>query len=441
MLKKMPARLSETNYSLPLIKPLFKNFSKVNISISLPYSSDFEGERISEKDLRVELGGSKCPSLELLTLKSAAEIEDGRVELIGPDIRETNPGDSLPLALIVDVYGRKMQQDFEPVFERQLHRFINYAQGITHSGQRGMNLIRVSNKAYERGFSLKEIGVILHTMLHKEYGAILDKVQVRLYTRKEDVNNLLVEAKKVFGRRDERVRGMSDESVDTYYSCLICQSLTPNHVCVITPERTGICGAYSWLDAKASFEITPSGPNQPILKGEVLDQRLGQWDSVNDFVYSNSGKRIKKVSLYSLIDSPQTSCGYFECIIVIIPEVNGVMIVDRNYLGPTPSGMDFSTLIGLMERGAQTPGFLGASKLYLLSKKFISAEGGLKRVVWMPKELKNFLKNELAKAAKDIGAADLLEKIADEETAVNLGELYNFAKKVKHPALSMEPLL
>ncbi len=438
----MPTQLSEVNYSLPLINSFSRKVPKVNINILLPYSSDFEGERISEKDLQVEFGGKDSIAFELLTSKNEGEVEDGKIEIIGPDIDQFDSDSrSMPLAIIVDVYGCKMQKDFEPILERQIHRFINYAKGLMHAGQREMNLIRVSREAYGNGFRLKDLGVILHAMLHQEYSAIIDKAQVRLYTNKEAVTKLRIAAEKVYDQRDERLSGMNDESVDTFYSCLICQSLTPNHVCVITPERAGICGAYSWLDAKVSFEVTPTGPNQPILKGKALNKRLGQWKSVNEFVNSKSSKTIKKVSLYSLINSPQTSCGYFECIIVIIPEVNGVMVAHRNYFGPTPSGMDFSTLAGLVERGAQTPGFLGASKLYILSKKFISAEGGLRRVVWMPKELKKALGDKLKKAAENLGEPDLPEQIADEGVVTTLDELVSFVKKVKHPVISMEPLV
>ena len=64
---------------------------------------------------------------------------------------------------------------------------------------------------------------------------------------------------------------MTDESVDTFYSCTLCQSFAPTHVCVISPERLGLCGAYNWLDTKASYQIDPTGRNQPILKGECYD--------------------------------------------------------------------------------------------------------------------------------------------------------------------------
>jgi acetyl-CoA synthase len=390
----------------------------------------------------VEFGAKASPAFEYLTTRDADEVEDGKVELIGPDIDELEKGSkSLPLAIIVDVYGRKMQKDFEPILERQIHRFVNYAMGLMHVGQRDMNWIRISNDAFNKGFRLKHIGVILHAMLHQEYSAIVDKAQVKLYTHQADVEKLLPAAKKSYDERDERIGGMVDESVDTFYSCLLCQSFAPNHVCIITPERLGLCGAYSWLDAKASFEITPTGPNQPIKKGEVLDNNLGQWKNINDFVYQKSNKTIERVNMYSLMDSPQSSCGCFECIAAIVPEVNGVMVVHRDYSGLTPSGMSFTTLAGSVGGGVQTPGFLGIGKLYVVSKKFIAAEGGLKRLVWMPKELKELLADKFKKRGQEIGEPDLLDKIADEATATNAEELAAFLKKVKHPVLEMPPLL
>ncbi|MDI6758818.1 MAG: acetyl-CoA decarbonylase/synthase complex subunit alpha/beta [Candidatus Omnitrophota bacterium] len=413
-----------------------------SIPIPMPYAAAFEGERVKKEQLWVEFGGKASSAFEYLTMKKSEEVEDGKFELIGPDIDQLEEGSkSFALAIIVEVSGRKMQKDFEPILERQIHRYINYAFGIMHVGQRDMNWIRISINTFNKGFRLKHIGVILHAMLHQEYSAIVDKVQARLYTRKIDVDKLLPQAKKVYDERDERLSGMTDESVDTYYSCSLCQSFAPNHVCIVTPERLGLCGAYSWLDARASFEIMPSGPNQPIIKGQAMDERLGQWQNVNETVRLKSNKTIEKVSMYSLMDSPQSSCGCFECIVAIIPEANGVMIVHRDYSGMTPCGMSFTTLAGSVGGGVQTPGFLGIGKLYILSKKFISAEGGLKRLVWMPKELKDALADKLKRHANEIGESDLIDKIADETTAVSSDELLKFLEENQHPALKMEPMM
>ena len=413
-----------------------------HIPIPVPYAAAFEGERVRKEQLYVEFGSKASLSFEYLTTKNLDEIEDGKVELIGQDIDTIEKIDkSMPLAIIVEVAGRKMQKDFEPILERQIHRYINYAMGLMHIGQRDMNWIRISNNAFDKGFRLKHIGIILHAMLHQEYSAIVDKIQVKIYTKQADVEKLLPQAKKTFDERDERISGMTDESVDTFYSCTLCQSFAPNHVCMITPERLGLCGAYSWLDGKASYEITPTGPNQPVIKGEMVDKKLGQWKNINDFVYNKSNKTIEKVSMYSLMDSPQSSCGCFECIVAIIPEANGVMIVHRDYSGMTPCGMSFTTLAGSVGGGVQTPGFLGVGKLYIVSKKFIFAEGGLKRLVWMPRELKDILQDKLKKRAQELGIPDLVERIADETAATTSEQLLDFLKKVNHTALELEPLI
>jgi len=135
------------------------------------------------------------------------------------------------------------------------------------------------------------------------------------------------------------------------------------------------------------------------------------------------------------------NCGCFECIVAIIPESNGFMIVHRGYSGMTPCGMSFTTLAGSVGGGVQTPGFLGIGRLYILSKKFISADGGLARIVWMSKELKESLGERLKQRCQEIGLPDLFDKIADETQATSLEELLNFLAKVGHPALNMPPLV
>ena len=412
------------------------------IPIPVLYGAAFEGERVRRENLYVEFGGKASSAIEFLHSKSLDEVEDGKIELIGPDIDNINSSKkNMPLGIDVEVAGRKFNKDFEPILERQIHRYMNWAMGLMHIGQRDMMWFRINKETAKKGFRIKHIGTIIHAMLHQEYSAILDKVQIRLYTKQEDVDKLIKEAQEIFKQRDERISGMTDESIDTFYSCMLCQSFAPNHVCVITPERLGLCGAYSWLDGRASYEITPTGPNQPVQKGEVIDAKLGQWKNVNEFVYQKSNKAVSSVSMYSLLVDPQTSCGCFECILAVIPEANGVMIVNRDFSAMTPCGMTFTTLAGSVGGGVQTPGFLGVGKLYVLSKKFISAEGGLKRLVWMPKGLKEALGDKLKARCKEIGEADFIDKIADETQATALEQLMAFLEKVNHPALKMDPLL
>jgi len=308
-------------------------------------------------------------------------------------------------------------------------------------GQRNMCWIRISKEAHKKGFKIKHFGTIIHARLHDTYGKIVDRAQIKLYTNKEDVEKIIPEAVKSYEKRDERIAGMTDESVDTFYSCTLCQSFAPNHVCIVKPERLGLCGAYSWLDAKACYELNPTGPNQPVKKGEALDPVRGEWKGVNDFIYQKSNKTLERFHGYSLMTFPETSCGCFECIIAILPEANGFMVVNREYPGFTPIGMKFSTLAGSVGGGNQTPGFMGIGKLYVVSKKFISADGGIKRLVWMPKELKEALGVKLKNRCEEEGMPELFDKIADETIATEAEPLVKFLKEKRHPALGMSPLV
>jgi len=411
-----------------------------HVPIPVPYGPAFEGERIRKEDMHCEFGGTRTPAFEFVTMADPAKIEDGKVEVIGPEVDDCPEGGKLPLGIWAEVSGRKMQSDFEPILERQIHRFLNEAQGLFHMGQRDIIWVRIGKEAKKAGLKIKHFGVILHAKLHDEYGAIFDKVQVRIYTKAEDVLKLEEHARKVFHERDARLAGMTDESIDTYYSCTLCQSFAPNHVCVITPERSGLCGAYNWLDGRAAHEITPSGPNQPIEKRRVMDPKLGQWDGVNEFVKNASHGHLEKFSAYSMVTDPMTSCGCFEAISAILPMTNGIMIVDRDFPDMTPCGMKFSTLAGQVGGGQQTPGFVGHSKHYIGSKKFISADGGLARVMWMPKRLKDEMKAMIEARAKEMGLESFFEKIADETVAKTEEEVLAYAQKVAHPALALAPM-
>ncbi len=411
------------------------------IDIPVSYSPAFEGERVRREDMHVQFGGKYSKAVELLETAELDDITDGDITVNGKDFDEVEEGGAIDLGICVQAAGRKMKKDFEGILERQVHRYCNEAMGFMHTGQRDQIWCRLSKAAFEAGFRIKHIGTILHAKLHDEYGGLVDKVAVSITTAPDEVASLTERAKPIYNARDERVAGMTDESVDTFYSCTLCQSFAPNHVCMITPERLGLCGAYNWLDGQASYEINPTGCNQPVQKGKCLDEAAGEWEGVNKFVYEHSNGSVEKFSAYSMMQNPMTSCGCFECILAIVPEANGVMIVNREYPGDTPIGMPFSTLAGSVGGGAQTPGFLGVGRLYLASRKFISAEGGLPRLVWMPKELKDHMRERLEKRAGDLNLDGFVDKIADETVATTSDGLLEHLTKVDHPALKMDPIM
>ena len=410
------------------------------VPVPVPYGPAFEGERIRREDVQVEFGGNITTAFEFVTSVELDEISDGDIELIGPDIDTIVEGSALPLCIWVEVAGRKMQTDFEPVLERQIHHFLNGAEGIWHMGQRDIIWTRVSKTGFASGLRLKHYGEIIHAKFISEFPSIVDKVKVTLITDVREIEKRIATARKTYDVRNRRLEAMTDEAVDLFYSCTLCQSFAPDHVCIITPERLGLCGAYNWLDGKAAYEIDKTGPNQPVKKGECLDPVKGVWKGIDDFVYIHSHKTLASFCAYSIMDRPMTSCGCFEAICAYVPELNGVMVVNREFTGETPVGMTFSTLAGNVGGGQQTPGFIGVGKVFLTSKKFLYAEGGFKRLVWMPKELKALLSADLQKRFAEQGVPDLMEKIADETIGHDVQAIHEFMQKVHHPALEMEDM-
>jgi len=421
------------------VRGLKVTVSEVPVPVS--YGPAFEGERVRGDDIHLESGGGRTTAVEWVTTAPLDQVDDGKVEVIGPEITDIQPPGMLPLAIKCEVAGREMQEDYEPILERQIHHLINYAQGVMHIGQRDIAWIRVSKGSVEKGFRLEHLGKILHAKLHQDFGAIFDKIQVKIYTEEDKVKEIVEQAKSVYAARDSRIEGMTDETTDIFYSCTLCQSFAPNHVCIISPERTGLCGAYNWMDCKASYEINPTGPNQPVQKGEVIDAKLGQWKGCNEFLFKASRQNFDHYNFYSIVYDPMTTCGCCECIAAVLPLCNGIMTVNRDYLGMTPCGMKFTTLAGTVGGGIITPGFVGHGKYNITQRKFLSAEGGILRMVWMPKMLKEEIGERFVKRAEELGVPDLLDRVADESVGETEEAILSFLEEKQHPALTMDPIL
>jgi len=414
------------------------------MDIPVAFSSAFEGEIIRRGNMQIEIDGSRKDCFELVRTVDSHDVEDHRIEVIGPDFDELPEGSKMCAAFIVEVAGKDMQSDFEPVFERQIHTFVNCLEGIMHTGQRDLIRIRISKDAFNAGFRIKHIGEVLYAKIKNEYASVVDKCQVKIYTSADELHDLRAEANAVYDRRDERLKSLTDESADVFYTCILCQSFSPSHVCIVTPERLGLCGAVSWLDAKATHELDASGPCQIVTKERIIDENVGSWEDVNEAVAKYSRGALEKVTLYSIMEDPMTSCGCFECICGIEPFSNGVVIVNREHTGMTPLGMTFSEMASMTGGGVQTPGFMGHGKHFIASKKFMKAEGGVARIVWMPKALKEAVADNLNATALELyGIENFVDMIGDEETCGNGDpeELVNFLAEKGHPALGMDPMM
>lgn len=413
------------------------------IDIPVAFASAFEGEIIRRKEMQVEFDGSRVDCAELVQTREMSEIEDHKITIVGPDVDEMELGSKNSIAYVVEVAGKAMQPDFEPVIERKFHNYINCIEGVYHTGQRDMQRIRIGIPAYNAGFRLKHIGEVLYASVKNEFEAVVDKCQVTIYTDPAECTRIRHEvAIPTFNKRDDRLRTLTDESVDVYYSCILCQAFSPSHVCVVTPERLGLCGAVSWLDAKATNELDPNGPCQVITKERPIDERIGEYEDVNEAVRKFSQGALEDVSLYSIMEKPMTSCGCFECICGIEPFSNGVCIANREYAGMTPLGMTFPELASMTGGGVQTPGFMGHGKHFIASKKFMKAEGGIERIVWMPKELKEVVAERLNETAKELyGIENFTDMIGDETIATDPETLVEFLTEKGHPALGMDPMM
>jgi len=410
------------------------------LPIPVAFAAAFEGEIIRKADMHNEFWSAKNPTAELVVMREMNEVEDHKISIIGPDLADAK---ELALVTYVEVAGKKMQSDFESVIERKFHAWFNYMEGVMHTGQRNQVRVRVNNAAFEAGLSLKHFAEVLYVMIMDEFDAVVDKCQITLITDGAEAAKFRDEvAMPRYAARDARLESLTDESVDRYYTCILCQSFAPAHCCVVTPERLGLCGAVSWLDAKATNELNPNGPCQPIFKEGCIDERTGRFDSVDKMINEATHGAVETVTLYSILEDPMTSCGCFECICGIEPMSNGFIVVNREYSGMTPAGMTFGELASCTGGGVQTPGYMGHGRHFISSKKFIAAEGGIKRIVWMPKELKDDVAERLNKTAFELyGIENFTDMVADETVTTDCEELLSWLTEKNHPVLGMEPLM
>jgi len=399
-------------------------FDNIPVEVGLVH----EGERVRKNDMQVELGGPNEPEkFEIVRVRPIDQVTDGEIRIIGPDLNVMEPGLHYPIGILVEVAGARIETDLEGVVERRIHEYSNYIEGFMHLNQRYDIWIRLSKKAFAKGLnSFTFIGKVMHELFRNEL-PILEKVQITFITDKEKIHPLYSEALATYEARDARARGLSDDDVDTFYGCALCQSFAPTHVCVITPQRYANCGAISWFDGRAAAGVDPKGPIYAIEKGECLDRENGEYTGVNESAKKRSMGEVSRVYLYSAFGYPHTSCGCFEGIAFYIPEVDGFGIVHRGFRQVTVNGLAFSTMADSTAGGRQVEGFHGISIEYMRSSKFMHADGGYNRVVWMPSEIKERLQAFIP--------AEVYKAIATEKDAGSVADLKTFLEDHHHPVI------
>lgn len=400
------------------------SFEDIPVDIGVVY----EGERVRGKDMQVELGGPKMEQkFEIALAREMSEIEDEKVTIIGPDLKDMEEGSYHPFVIFVEVAGKDIEPDLEGVIERRIHEYVNFIEGMMHLNQRYDIWIRLSKKSFAKGFdSLEYLGKVLIRLFKSEMN-IIENIQVTLITDPEEIASRYDDVITRYNERDARARGLSDTDVDTFYGCSLCQSFAPTHVCTITPQRYANCGAISWFDGRAAARVDPKGPLYAIPKGEVIDDFRGEYEGVNQLYAEKSLGKVTSVALYSAFEKPHTSCGCFEAIAFVIPEVDGLGIVHRDYKGETVNGLPFSSMADSTAGGRQVPGFHGLSIEYMRSPKFLTVDGGWDRIVWLPDVIKERVFDFIPEA--------LREKIPTENDAMTIADLKTFLKEKNHPVV------
>jgi len=396
--------------------------------VKLDISPMYEGERIRKEDLWIEMGGPKADGFELSLAAPMDEIQDGRVTVIGPEPSEVEEGSNIPFGLIFKVGGEKIEKDLESIIERRNHALLSYISGFMHLNQRYDIWMRMGKSLQKKGVTKWEQIFLPVIELYKAELPFIEKMEVTVMTDPAKVKEELAKAMDVYKARDERAKGLHDEEVDLFYGCTLCQSFAPTSACVVTPDRPSLCGAITWFDGRAAAKVDPEGPQFPITKGECTDPIAGEYATINEMAEKRSGGEYSRMLLYTFFDAPHTSCGCFETIGFYMPEVDGIGIADRDFRGSAPNGLPFSTMAGQTGGGKQVVGFLGMGVLYYLSPKFLQADGGWNRIVWMSKKLKERVKEGIP--------ADMYPKIATEDEATDLESLKKFLLKVDHPVVN-----
>ena len=388
----------------------------------------YEGERIRRNNMQIELGGPKQPTkFELVRAKKMDEVEDEKIIVIGPDLKDLPEGGNVPFGIYVEVAGKDIEEDLEGVTERRIHEYMNFIEGIMHLNQRYDIWIRVSKKSFQKGLnSFTYVGKVL-ARLYKSELPFIEKIQITFITDPAKVKEMYDQAMEIYDARDAKARGMKDDEVDTFYGCTLCQSFAPTHMCIITPQRYSNCGSISWFDGRASAQVDPKGPVFAIEKGKMLDAEKGEWTGINETIKQKTLGAVDKVWMYTGFGYPHTSCGCFEAMAFYIPEVEGYGIVDRGFKGVTVNGLPFSTLADSGAGGRQVDGFHGISIEYMRSPKFLEADGGWDRIVWMPQSVKDRVKDFMPKEA--------IENVATENDAKTVDDLKVFLKQKNHPVL------
>jgi hypothetical protein len=306
----------------------------------------------------------------------------------GVDVRG-KPGKDM--GIIIDLGDDEVDEAMTAYLEGVVEKIISARKDLSISTRHGFKI-----KWSSPTFSAQELGEYIHKGLKSQFS--LKKVSVSVLF---DPLRLAAIKGTILAYRDTRRKKLDgqNEANSSFYVCRRCQSYAKHHVCVVTSERPPSCGL-TYEMVKTMAHLSASDDFVSVRRGELLDGRRGEYSGINKIVRVLTEGHIQRIFLHSLSQFPHPTSALLENIAFVIPEVDGIGIVSRGYKGVTPASAKFTDLEG-RAAGRQVAGVVGVSDLYIKSPKFMHAEGGLARVVWMTSELKKRLDLESLRVATE----------------------------------------
>ena len=288
-----------------------KLFDDLPIEVSPRWAS----ERVRKQDIWVNLGGPKhdYQSFVMVEICDMDEINPGRVEVVGPDLNEIEPGSSYPFGYYLKLAGKDLRQDFEGFFERWTIDNHTRIEGVMYLNVRDTVWMRLHKRIMGKIDSFKYLPQAVMGIFMAQV-PMVEAIESKIIIASEEIGGkelmtriIKEECRPIWESRDAKVMELSDEDVDTFYGCTLCQSFAPNHCCVISPERTPFCGVINWDNIRVGIEIDPTGYSFELPKGKVIDPVLGVYEGVTDTVFNRTNQTLKKINMYSAIKYPMTT--------------------------------------------------------------------------------------------------------------------------------------
>jgi acetyl-CoA decarbonylase/synthase complex subunit beta len=381
--------------------------------VPVPTGSVFVREKLSENNIVRTLRGSL---FSFMVVKTSSEVLEDKILVHEPI--EVSTG----FSVLVELGNEAVDPPITLWIEGILRRIINFAKGVKVKFEGSGSLsFRITNEALEAGFTLNHLGNLVLTELRNEFPKI-GPVHVSFITDQDEEAKLYPKVQAYIEERSRLIKETREEDLDYFYGCTRCRSFSLGHACTVTPDRPAQCSK-PWYQLKANAVLNPGDVYDQctmVEVGECLDTVRGEYRGVNVSTEERTEGRVSRVFFHSIFGFPHTACSCFQNVVYYIPEVDGLAIMNRGFKGEAPGCMTW-TKLGNLLAGRQYERGAAIATAYLHSRKFLQADGGYERVVWMSDFLKNTAGNAIPKALRG--------SIATENDARTLDELKAFLKE------------